>query len=57
MPVTAAARETVQAAVAQGRTKEDFAVLLELQARNSGLELVPEDVVVDDGLSAADTGH
>ena len=26
--------------VAQGRTTEDFAVLLELQARNSGLELV-----------------
>jgi 6-phosphogluconate dehydrogenase len=44
MPVTAAARETVQAAVAQGRTTEDFAVLLELQARNSGLELVAEDV-------------
>ena len=54
MPVTAAARETVQAAVAQGRTTEDFAVLLELQARNSGLELVSEDVVVDDGLGAAE---
>src|SRR5436305_3787424 len=32
MPVVASAREPVQAAVAQGRTDEDFAVLLELQA-------------------------
>jgi 3-hydroxyisobutyrate dehydrogenase len=52
MPVASAAREPVQAAIAQGRTTEDFAVLLELQARNSGLELVSEDVEVDDGLSA-----
>jgi hypothetical protein len=51
MPVTSAARETVQAAMAQGRTTEDFAVLLELQARNTGLELVSEDVEVDDGLA------
>jgi 3-hydroxyisobutyrate dehydrogenase len=51
MPVTAAAREPVQAAIAQGRTKEDFAVLLELQARASGYEIEPEDVQVDDGLT------
>jgi 3-hydroxyisobutyrate dehydrogenase-like beta-hydroxyacid dehydrogenase len=51
MPVTSAARETVQAAIAQGRTTEDFAVLLELQARNSGYEVVSEDVEVDDGLA------
>jgi 3-hydroxyisobutyrate dehydrogenase len=51
MPVAAAAREPVQAAIAQGRDAEDFAVLLELQARNSGLELVSEDVAIDDGLS------
>jgi 3-hydroxyisobutyrate dehydrogenase len=50
MPVVAAAREPVQAAIAQGREKEDFAVLLELQAAASGLELVPEDVDVSDGL-------
>jgi 3-hydroxyisobutyrate dehydrogenase len=54
MPVTSAAREPVQAAIAQGRTTEDFAVLLELQARASGLTLTPENVVVDDGLSAAE---
>jgi 3-hydroxyisobutyrate dehydrogenase len=52
MPVAAAAREPVQAAIAQGRDAEDFAVLLELQARASGLELVAEDVFVDDGLGS-----
>jgi 3-hydroxyisobutyrate dehydrogenase len=56
MPVTSAARETVQAAVAQGRTTEDFAVLLELQARNSGYEIVAEDVEVDDGLAPLEEG-
>jgi 3-hydroxyisobutyrate dehydrogenase len=50
MPVTAAAREPVQAAIAQGNEKADFAVLLQLQALASGLELVPEDVEVGDGL-------
>jgi 3-hydroxyisobutyrate dehydrogenase-like beta-hydroxyacid dehydrogenase len=54
MPVTAAAREPVQAEIAQGRTQEDFAVLVELQARNSGYEIVAEDVEVDDGLAPAD---
>jgi 3-hydroxyisobutyrate dehydrogenase-like beta-hydroxyacid dehydrogenase len=50
MPVAAAAREQVQAAVAQGRTDEDFAVLLALQATASGLQISAEDVPVDDGL-------
>lgn len=50
MPVVAAAREPVQSAVARGRTDEDFAVLLELQAEASGLSLSAEDVPVDDGL-------
>jgi len=53
MPVVAAAREPVQAAIAQGRQDEDFAVLLELAAAASGLTLEPEDVPVDDGLGAA----
>lgn len=50
MPVASAAREPVQSAIAQGRDKEDFAVLLDLQAHNAGLELVAEDTPVDDGL-------
>jgi len=53
MPVVAAAREPVQAVIAQGHGKEDFAVLLRLQAEVSGLELVSEDVVVSDGLETA----
>ena len=54
MPVSAAAREQVQSAVARGRTQEDFAVLLELQAANSGLVLKPETDPVDDGLGHQD---
>jgi 3-hydroxyisobutyrate dehydrogenase-like beta-hydroxyacid dehydrogenase len=54
MPVSAAAREQVQSAVARGRTEEDFAVLLELQAANSGLVLKPESDPVDDGLGYQD---
>lgn len=50
MPVAAAARELVQALIAQGRTEEDFAALLDQQARSSGLELEPEDAEVSDGL-------
>ncbi len=51
MPVAAAAQQTVQALIGSGHTEEDFAALLEEQARASGLELVPEDAEVDDGLS------
>lgn len=51
MPVVAAAREPVQAAIAQGRGAEDFSVLLELQAAASALTLISENVDVDDGVS------
>jgi 3-hydroxyisobutyrate dehydrogenase len=51
MPVAAAAQQTVQALIGSGHTEEDFAALLELQARLSGLELASEDADVDDGLS------
>jgi 3-hydroxyisobutyrate dehydrogenase len=50
MPVAAAARETIQAVIAQGYTEEDFAKLLQLQAQAAGLELEPEDAAVTDGL-------
>jgi 3-hydroxyisobutyrate dehydrogenase-like beta-hydroxyacid dehydrogenase len=55
MPVAAAAAAAVQAAVSTGRVDEDFAILLDVQARNSGLELTPEDAAVDDGLSGGAT--
>jgi 3-hydroxyisobutyrate dehydrogenase len=51
MPVAAAAAAAVQATVSSGRTAEDFAILLDLQARASGITLAAEDAAVDDGLS------
>lgn len=51
LPLVAATRELVQAAIAQGRSDEDFAVLLELAATSAGMKLVPENIEVDDGLS------
>jgi 3-hydroxyisobutyrate dehydrogenase len=51
MPVAAATAQAVQASVSSGRVDEDFAILLDLQARNSGITLTPENVEVDDGLS------
>ncbi len=54
MPVVAATSQAVQATESGGRVEEDFAILLDLQAHSSGLTLEPENVPVDDGLSAAD---
>jgi 3-hydroxyisobutyrate dehydrogenase len=54
MPVAAATAQLVQGTVSSGRVDEDFAILLDQQAAASGLELKPENVVVDDGLGAAD---
>lgn len=53
MPVAAAARELVQRAIDAGQTDCDFGILLELQATSSGVQLQPENVKVDDGLSCA----
>jgi 3-hydroxyisobutyrate dehydrogenase len=55
MPVAAAAAAAVQATVSTGHVAEDFAILLDRQARESGIELKPEDTAVDDGLSGAGT--
>jgi 3-hydroxyisobutyrate dehydrogenase-like beta-hydroxyacid dehydrogenase len=52
MPVAAAAQQTVQALIGSGHTEEDFAALLEQQARASGLELVSENADIDEGLEA-----
>ena len=51
MPVTEATREQVQNSIEAGHTECDFAILLEMQAQASGLDLQPENVEVDDGLS------
>jgi 3-hydroxyisobutyrate dehydrogenase len=51
MPVAAATEQIVQGLVGIAGNDVDFASLIELAARASGLELIPEDVEVDDGLS------
>ena len=50
MPVAAAAQQVVQALMGFGYEDVDFMALLELEARGSSLELVPENVPVSDGL-------
>jgi 3-hydroxyisobutyrate dehydrogenase len=55
LPVASTAQQVVQSLVGNGYDDVDFAALLELQARASGLELVSEDVPVDDGLGAGQT--
>lgn len=51
LPLTALTREYVQKTIDAGLQERDFAVLLLEQAKASGLELKPENVPVNDGLS------
>jgi len=51
MPVAAVTEQIVQGLVSLSGNDVDFAALLELQARASGVQLTPEHVEVDDGLS------
>ncbi len=50
MPVASITAALIQASVAAGRNDEDFAILLDLQAAASGIELKPELRAVSDGL-------
>ena len=50
MPLASLTRDMVQSLIGHGMDDEDFAKLIVLQARASGLELQPEQVAVDDGL-------
>lgn len=50
LPVTAVTREILNDAVERGHTECDFAIILDMQAEASRLDLKPEDVEVDDGL-------
>jgi 3-hydroxyisobutyrate dehydrogenase len=54
MPVAAAAQQVVQTLIGNGYHDIDFASLIELQARASGLELVSEEAPVTDGLRIAE---
>jgi 3-hydroxyisobutyrate dehydrogenase-like beta-hydroxyacid dehydrogenase len=50
MPLTSVARDLVQTLIGNGYGAEDFAALIKLQARASGIELKSENVQVGDGL-------
>ena len=52
MPLTSLTRDLLQQMIGRGMTEEDFSTLLLMQARNSDLELKPENVQVGDGLSS-----
>jgi 3-hydroxyisobutyrate dehydrogenase len=51
MPLASVTRDIVQTLIGNGYTDKDFAALILLQARASGIELKPENVEVSDGLS------
>jgi 3-hydroxyisobutyrate dehydrogenase len=51
MPLASITRDQVQALIGLGLGDEDFAKLIVLQARASGIDLEPENVPVSDGLA------
>jgi 3-hydroxyisobutyrate dehydrogenase-like beta-hydroxyacid dehydrogenase len=51
MPLASITRDLIQSMMGSGMSEKDFAALLLLQAKASGIELEPENVVVSDGLS------
>jgi 3-hydroxyisobutyrate dehydrogenase len=50
MPLASAAAQIVASAIGAGLVEQDFAVLVQEQARRAGMTLEPEDVDVADGL-------
>lgn len=50
LPLVSLTRDIVQQVIDQGETERDFAVLLLNVAKQSGLQLKPENVKIDDGL-------
>jgi 3-hydroxyisobutyrate dehydrogenase len=50
MPLASAAAQIVASAIGAGLVEQDFAVLVQEQARRAGMTLEPEDVDVTDGL-------
>jgi 3-hydroxyisobutyrate dehydrogenase len=51
MPLTSITRDVLQQMIGQGVTEQDFSTLLVMQAKNSGLDIKPENMQVSDGLS------
>jgi len=52
MPLTSITRDLLQQMIGQGMTEQDFSTLLVMQAKNSGLDIKPENVQVSDGLTS-----
>ena len=52
LPLTSLTRDLLQTMIGHGMSEEDFATLIRMQAKASGVELKPENVPVGDGLSA-----
>ncbi|MGE5794490.1 MAG: NAD(P)-dependent oxidoreductase [Bacteroidota bacterium] len=52
MPLASVTRDLVQTLIGNGYGAEDFAALIKLQAKASGIELKSENVPVGDGLSS-----
>jgi 3-hydroxyisobutyrate dehydrogenase len=57
MPVASLVHQIVQSLVGYGYGQQDFATVIELQAKASGLELVSEGADVPDGLEPGGTLH
>jgi 3-hydroxyisobutyrate dehydrogenase len=53
MPVASLVHQIVQSLVGFGYGEQDFATVIELEARSAGLELISEDAEVSDGLEPA----
>jgi 3-hydroxyisobutyrate dehydrogenase len=51
LPLASVTRDLIQAQMGNGYTEEDFSTLLLMQAKASGLDIKPENVEVNDGLS------
>jgi 3-hydroxyisobutyrate dehydrogenase len=51
MPLASLVRDLVQTLIGKGHADKDFAALILLAAQASGIELTPENVPVNDGLS------
>ena len=56
LPVAATVHEIIQSLIGHGWIDKDFATMLELQARASGLQLKPENKDVPDGLEEETSG-
>ena len=50
MPLASITRDLIQTLIGHGAQDEDFAKLIVMQARASGIDIVPDGVPVDDGL-------